>query len=301
MSSASSSLPSGRDYAATFESGAAANGLRRGGASDRLRDRLVAEEKQRLARIPIEPATIVNLHPFPLALNLGELGLIEVPACPSGQPFASLVLDRFRLAMRDLGDGNFAPLAVLPLELAREFEREYASTGGVFILAGNAAPSKKRLAEARHLLLLWHRREYQSAVDAWTRYRQHKFITERQRDAARELHRLGEIAALPEWVAITQPGAQRRACPACGEEIKPAARICRHCRFRLDPDWLDRQPPFDPPADVAAPLPSSPPSPADGSSLPSPLPVSTPVSPAPAPRYPAALAAVNKSSARRRS
>lgn len=237
---ASSSIPTGRDFATTFESGYdPARGLRHGGASDRLRDRLVREEKARIERLGFEPATIVNLHPFPLSLNLGELGCIEVPARAPSQDYASLVLHAYRLSMRDLGDGNFTPLAVLPIELAREFEREYAATGGVFILSGAIRPSAEQLAAARASLLLWHRREFQQAMDAWTRYRQHKFITERQRDAARELYRLGEITALPDWLAVTHPGAGHRACPACGEEVKPSARICRHCRFHLDPAWVE--------------------------------------------------------------
>ncbi len=253
MSSTTSAAPSGRDFASTFESGPdSAGGLRRGGASDRLRDQLVREARQHMQNIGWQSATVINLHLFPLVLNLGELGQIEVPACPADGPFASLTLDACRISMRDLGEGNFHPVPVLPIELAREFEREYAPTGGVFILAGkNTQPSDAQLASARDRLRLWYRREFQAATDAWTRYRQHKFITERQRDAARELHRLGEIPALPEWVAISQPGNQLRPCPACGEDVKSDARICRHCRYRIDPKWLKKLGDFVEPAPPA--------------------------------------------------
>ena len=235
----STSSLSGRDFASTFDTTYdPAAGLRHGGASDRIRDRLVREEIIRLKRQGWAPATIVNLLPFPLAVNLGDLGWLAVPACEPGQVYARHVIRDFRISMRDLGDGNFNPVSVLPNELAQEVQRAYAETGGVLILEGDAEPSSMKLSEAREHLGHWHRREYQKAVDAWARYRQHKFITERQRDAAHALLALGEISSLPEWVVLTRERPAQTLCPACDEEIKPTARLCRFCKFPLDQAWL---------------------------------------------------------------
>ncbi|HVA63349.1 MAG TPA: zinc ribbon domain-containing protein [Terriglobales bacterium] len=225
--------PSGRDFNSVFEAGIASNGaLRNGGVSDRLRDRLVREEQAKLHRQGWEKATVMNLQPFPLMLQLGELGTVEVPAAQGNEP-ARVVIDRYRLSMRDMGDGNFIPVSVLPAEIAKEVEREYGATGGVFWYWGDGEPKPAEVEAARERQFGWWRKIYQQAVDAWTRYHQHKMLTDRQRDAARALFAAGEIAELPEWMTITRAQADRRPCPMCGEDIKVAAKICHYCRTPL--------------------------------------------------------------------
>ncbi|MHB8734381.1 MAG: hypothetical protein ACYC6M_03665 [Terriglobales bacterium] len=230
---------SGKDFGPVFESAYDPRaGLRSGGTTDRIRHRLVIEERQKLERQGFEAVTLVNQHTFALRVYLGDLGTVEVPACPPGEPFVTAEIRNYRISMRDMGDGGFAPVSVLPIELAQEVLREYAETGGVFWYRGGGPPPEDSLATARERQLLWYRREYQKAVDAWSRYHQHKFITDRQRDAARALHAVGEIAALPEWVTVTREQSTVASCPACGEDVKRAARLCRHCGFALDAAWL---------------------------------------------------------------
>ncbi|MGH9474363.1 MAG: hypothetical protein ACRD1M_16660 [Terriglobales bacterium] len=220
--------PSGADYNAIF-----GDGLRGGGISDRQRDRLVREEHQRLHRQGWTPATVCNLHPFPLTVNLGDLGILTVPAAAAGLP-GKLEIERYRISMRDLGDGNFTPVSVLPTELAKEFMREYGATGGVWWFAGTGEPKPEDVAEAKARQLGWWRQQYQQAVDNWSRYHQHKMITDRQRDAARALFTASEIAQLPEWVTVTRAQADRRDCPMCGESIRVTARICHFCRSDMN-------------------------------------------------------------------
>ncbi|HXE30741.1 MAG TPA: hypothetical protein VN515_02945 [Terriglobales bacterium] len=226
--------PSGRDFNAVFDAGLAPNGaLRNGGVSDRLRDRLVREEVYKLQRQGWEAATVVNLQPFPLTIHMGELGMVECPAATPEHPVQRLLIEHYRISMRDLGDGNFTPVSVLPAELAKELEREYGETGGVFWFRGRREPEPAEIAAARERQMAWYRKLYQQAVDSWSRYHQHKMLTDRQRDAARALFLAGEVDGLPEWVTATRAQSDRRPCPMCGEEIKVVAKICHFCHTPL--------------------------------------------------------------------
>ncbi len=228
---ATSIAPTGADYNTIFGD----NGTRGGGVSDRLRDRLVREEHVRLHRQGWESVTVVNLLPFPLTVNLGELGTLQVAAATTEEPAQTLILDKYRISMRDLGDGNFTPVSVLPSELAKEIEREYRDCGGVFWFHGTADVPVERVAEAKGRMFEWFRRLYQQGVDSWSRYHQHSMLTDRMRDAARSLFETGEIAELPEWITITRAQADRRDCPMCGESIRVTARICHFCRTKVAP------------------------------------------------------------------
>lgn len=224
----------GARFHEVFESGGAAGRPYKGGLADRQRDRLVREEWQRLARRQWDPVELFNFHPWPMRVDLGELGLILIPAATGDEPGRAR-LDLPRISMRDLGDGNFVPVSVLPNELAQEVERECRVFGGVLWTRAGEAPSEWQVEEARERRMSWYREEYRKAVNAWARHRQHQFITDRQRDAARALLAAGEIDHLPEWIAWTRRAAVRVECPECGEEIRATARICRFCRSPLAP------------------------------------------------------------------
>lgn len=223
----------GARYREIFES-SAAGAATKGGIADRLRDRLVREEWVRLAKRGWEVVELANYHAWPVRVDLGELGIVAIPAATAAEPGRARI-ETPRISMRDLGDGNFIPVSVLPSELAQEVEREYQKTGGVVWYAAGTAPSDAAVREARARQMSWYREEFRKAVQSWSRYRQHQFITERQRDAAKALVEAGEIATLPEWVNLTRDASERTLCPECGEEIKPAARVCRFCHFRLLP------------------------------------------------------------------
>lgn len=210
------------------------------GVADRRRHEAVREERARLERQGWKPARVCNYHAFPLRLDLGELGKLECPARTASGP-GTLEITVPRLSMRDRGDGVYDPLSVLPIELAREFLREFAGIGGVVVHDGpGAGPDAAAGAAAEASRLAWMRREIAKAQDAWSRYRQNKFIDDRQRLAARELLERGELSALPEW-ATAGVVSDARACPECGETIKSAALRCRFCGAALVKEEADAQ------------------------------------------------------------
>ncbi len=235
----SESFPDTPNYATVFAATVdSVLGLRQGGTTDRNRNRAVYEERVRIARQKPTSCFLVNMNRFPLYLSLGDLGTFEVPACPAEKKYIVHEIKEVRISMRDTGEGNFNPVGVVPNDIAQEFVREYGETGGVFAIGIHTDPFEEELRKAEQLQVKWFRREYQKAVDSWTRYRQHKFITDRQRDAARSLAERGELSELPEWVTLTNEGQPSASCPACGEDIKPSARVCRHCGYHLDPSWM---------------------------------------------------------------
>jgi len=57
--------------------------------------------------------------------------------------------------------------------------------------------------------------------DAWTRFRQHRFIADNQREAARIMGQKREWAQRVNTIKID--------CPGCGEFVDPTKAVCRHC------------------------------------------------------------------------
>lgn len=57
--------------------------------------------------------------------------------------------------------------------------------------------------------------------DAWTRFRQHRFIAEPQREAARIMGQKREWAEKVNVVKID--------CPGCGEYVHSHVAVCKHC------------------------------------------------------------------------
>lgn len=102
---------------------------------------------------PAKPATIVNLHPWPLAFGYGNplLRGITIPACPPSQVYAHAYIrvQRYDKFLTDNGSYNYKP--VLPITIAAEFLREFSNKdndgGGVIIYEGEINPDKVKEVE----------------------------------------------------------------------------------------------------------------------------------------------------------
>lgn len=102
---------------------------------------------------PAKPATIVNLHPWPLtfgAINPLMRG-ITIPACAPAQAFAHAYIRVWRhdKYLNENGSYNYRP--ILPIQIAAEFVREFSNRdndgGGVIIFEGDTNPDKVKEVE----------------------------------------------------------------------------------------------------------------------------------------------------------
>ncbi len=175
-------------------------------------------------------AIVVNINPYPVGKQF-DFGYFEVPARPPSESYSYLMVED-RRSMKDYGDGRYEPLSVSGEDIARDLAETWKDHG-VFVTL-REVPSQPELAAARERRLVWYREIYAEAADSWTRYKQYRLINDRQRDAARELLRVGEISESPEWLQASGPETGYAMCPACGGEIRVGVAVCRHCGAILD-------------------------------------------------------------------
>lgn len=205
---------------------------RKSGRDQAARHRAVMEERRSIAAQGHTPATVFNLHDFPLEVNFAEAGTLRCAAADKGAPARTLV-DRVLLSMADHGDGDYRPRPIFPAQQVADLVKKYRAQGGVVCLPGDVAEAPAAaLAAAASTRLEWLRTLAARAADTWTRHRQYRFISDVERRAARELHQRGEISQVPEW-ATAGLGSDQRPCPACAEMIKAAATKCRYCGERF--------------------------------------------------------------------
>lgn len=233
----------------------------RGGAKvnpgiDTKRDKLIRECYRRINKQGWDNATVISVLTFPLDLNMGYGGHLTMPPKKVGSTYISLVLDKPYIDPQDEGDGKIVPVPVFPTEMAEDLTREYTQTGGVFYYIGDeplekfvgkgftgkdqmeGTTGKELLENAQQRVLTWYELLYKDGLDEWAREPRHRNITDRMRDAAQELFRLGIISELPVWTKISKEQSPNTNCDACGNPVAKTARFCTHCHFMFDPGWV---------------------------------------------------------------
>lgn len=97
---------------------------------------------------PPKPATVINLHPWPLTFGSGVRLLrgITIPACEPGMPYAHYHIRGYRLDWEQNENGTLKFRPILPLQMAAEFVREFSNKDsyvcGVIIYEGDGHPDK---------------------------------------------------------------------------------------------------------------------------------------------------------------
>lgn len=84
-----------------------------------------------------------------------------------------------------------------------------------------------KIKELARYQIAWFDNLTKLADDEWQRTHQHKFITDLQRMAAREL------GLDREWAHTPKPPVK---CPACGSSVDANVAICKTCRCIMDPN-----------------------------------------------------------------
>ena len=203
------------------------------------RDRLVREAYRTVNKQGWENCTIVNLHSFQLDLPMGYLGHLRVPAKKAGEMYALKVIDQPRFDARDHGDNNFEYRPIMPKELAEDLVNHYLDTGGVFSYIGTGPVPADRLAEAKDQQLKWYYKLVSDGNENWAQHNKNpKFISQRMRDAAKELWSLKLIASQPEWLTVTRAESPDSPCEGCGTVIPKLAKFCPHCSTIYDQEWV---------------------------------------------------------------
>lgn len=224
---------------------------------DTKRDRLIREAYRRANKQGWDKATVVSVLTFPLDLNIGYGGHLTMPGKKVGAAYITKVFDTPHIDPQDEGDGKIVPILVFPTELAEDLVREYAPTGGVFWYIGDQPLDQyegegllargeslghgtglELLNLAQNNVLTWYEMLYQEAQDQWTRSPQHRNITDRMRDAAKELFRLGIISELPAWTKVNKEESPNTNCDGCGQVVAKVAKFCPTCNTMFDVEWV---------------------------------------------------------------
>ena len=187
------------------------------------------------------PVYVFNTFNREHRVNMGGKGFKVVPACPPDKPFSEpLVLRSIEIEEYDLADGvgSMSFTAEDGLDVARDVigvRSTYAALGlystnlewwGVFATLNNP-PKKDELEEAKRKLTRMMRVIFENGkVLAASGPLGLASISPNHNIAAEFL---GESKP---WT--TSPEVARINCPECAEKIMPSAKVCIHCKAKLD-------------------------------------------------------------------
>jgi hypothetical protein len=192
--------------------------------------------------IPERTATIASISGQDWYIGR-TYGTFHIPACPKGQASALLIVSQRGDAL-DLGDGRKFPFTISAREIADDLVQDLGDHG-VFVCAG-PRPTAEELAAAGARREAWYKQLVFEGDQIWARSHNHREVSDLHRRAV-----LG-LGLEREWAYVPQKMVD---CPVCGEKIKPAVALCRHCGAVLDREKAARHgvaPAVLPPASILA-------------------------------------------------
>lgn len=189
--------------------------------------------------------TVVNFLPY--SLSEVKPGLIPseyyIPPSTNGKPGVLIVRDaRSHVYMRD---GHTFPALHPAEEVANSLVNDYnnsqleASHDGhpaLFCVPGAFTAEeilttdtiKPIVAEAKKKQNVWFDRLVRKADDDWSKYKQHRMITDIQRHAAQQLGQVNK-----EWYHSPEPEEFIK-CPACRVYVEATAAVCHNCNYVIN-------------------------------------------------------------------
>lgn len=225
-------------------------GIEPGKAAGRMQDKKfeLASEAMRLrhADTDIVPYTVINLLPIPLVVNSTMQDLkVRIEPCKRGEAFSFHTWDKPAIEVLYTGDSGNMPYDIMPLTIARTFEREYREYGGVFVLRGEpteeilAQPKvRKQFDDGHASMQRWMVSMVEKGNGMWNTLNHvgQAGIGDIHRECAHYLFEKGVIQALPAWVTtVRTPDQVAKACTACGTVPNLGASKCIACEHIIDP------------------------------------------------------------------
>lgn len=149
-------------------------------------------------------------------------GVYHIPACAKGEPYALLLITS-RGDVIDLGDNRRFPFTISAREIAEDLLQDLQDHG-IFVCAG-ARPTSEEIAAATARRDICYHRLIGEGDTLWARGHSFREISDLHRRAAMALGVEREWAYVP--VRMSE-------CPACGEKVKAAVAVCKHCHAILN-------------------------------------------------------------------
>ena len=140
----------------------------------------------------------------------------------AGRPYALLLITA-RGDVIDLGDNRRFPFTITAREIANDLLQDLHDHG-IFVCAG-PRPSAEELATAAARRDTYYQRLITEGDTMWARGHSFREISDLHRRAAISL------GVEREWAYVPM---RMNECPACGEKVKPAVAVCKHCGAILD-------------------------------------------------------------------
>lgn len=208
--------------------------------------------KSQLAKVDYA-VTLCSIAPFPLREKKPGLypGEFTIPACKDMMNDVEIItIDECRFYVYlDLERGSF-PVRASAEQVAVSIINDYinaqiaVSDGcypGLFLVPGRATKAEvlgsPLLTLAREIQLRWYESLVRLADDDWSRYHQHRVITDIERHAAKALKLEREwIIKTPD----TMSSADNVVCLVCRTRLEPETILCPQCSFIINPEAFEK-------------------------------------------------------------
>lgn len=91
----------------------------------------------------VQPATALNMHPWPINATGPHNTGIVLPMCPIPDEFVPFTFRGFRRDFADRG-GKFKVTPVWPITILRDFQRQHELWGGIVVYLGDRVPGQTK-------------------------------------------------------------------------------------------------------------------------------------------------------------
>lgn len=210
------------------------------------------EIKSPLAKVDYA-VTVCSIAPFPIVERKPGLypGEFSLAACKDmWEDIEVLHVDECRFYVYlDLDRGSF-PVRASSEQVATSIINDYINAQiavsddcypGLFLIPGKVskqmALKSDLLPQARDVQIRWYHALVKMADDDWSRYHQHRVITDIERQAAKALQ------LEREWLIVTPDRVNRAdqvVCLVCRSQLQPETILCPQCNFIVNPEAYDK-------------------------------------------------------------